>query len=282
MMSLNFMLIGYPIQHSLSPWLHTNFLEKADLTGIYSLFEIRPEDDFGLKIKELKEQNPDGFNITFPYKEKIIDYLDEVDETVRVMRAVNTVLVKNGKWVGYNTDGKGYFRAVKNNYPHLATTKDLKILLIGSGGASRAIYYELIQEGLAVVDITNRTKEKAETIAALNQGKTKTSIYSLKEAEQQLDQYDLIIQTTSVGMEPNDQQSPVHLKSVKENAVVSDIVYQPMKTKLLQEAEILGANIHFGHTMLLHQAQYAFEIWTGKQVDVTGMENKLQAILEGR
>lgn len=281
-MSLNFALIGYPIQHSLSPWLHTRFLEKADLKGTYSLFEVRPEDDFSLKIKELKEKNPNGFNITFPYKEKIIDYLDEIDETVRVMGAVNTVLAKNGKWIGYNTDGKGYFRAVKNSYPHLGATKDLKVLLIGSGGASRAIYYELVQEELAIVDITNRTKEKAETIAALNKGKTKTNIYSLKEAEQHLEQYDLIIQTTSVGMEPNDQQTPLHLNSLKNNAVVSDIVYQPMKTKLLQEAESLDANVHYGHTMLLHQAQYAFEIWTGKKVDVTGMENKLQDILEGR
>ncbi|MHA6252178.1 shikimate dehydrogenase [Oceanobacillus sp. CAU 1775] len=281
-MSLNFALIGYPIQHSMSPWLHKSFLQKAGLEGEYSLFEIHPDDNFDLKISELKERNLNGFNITFPYKEKIIDYLDEVDETVQVMGAVNTVLLQDGKWIGYNTDGAGYLRAIKSNYPSLFSNKNLKVLIIGSGGASRAIYYALTKEPIQTVDITNRTIEKAEIIASLNKGNTNTKIYTLEEVDKVLDQYDLIIQTTSLGMEPNEEQTPLKINKLKKNAVVSDIVYQPMKTKFLKQAEALNANIHLGHTMLLYQAQYAFEIWTGKNVSVTNMDIQLQDILEGR
>lgn len=281
-MFFNLKLIGYPIKHSMSPWIHQQFLHKSGLEGQYSLFEIRPDDDFEEKIKLLKADHIDGFNITVPYKKKIIPYLDGIDETAKVMGAVNTVLAKDGKWFGYNTDGMGYVRAVKNEFPSLFNQEQTNVLIIGSGGASRAIYFALVEAGIQAIDIGNRTKAKAEDIAALGNGKVQTNIYALEEVEAVLDKYDLIIQTTSVGMKPNQNQSPLTIKQLKKDAVVSDIIYQPIKTELLKQAEAVHGNIHYGHTMLLYQAQYAFEIWTNKRIDVIGMEIELQEILEGR
>ncbi|MBN6205629.1 hypothetical protein JYK21_04115, partial [Ralstonia pickettii] len=154
--------------------------------------------------------------------------------------------------------------------------------IIGSGGAARGLYYALAQAGQKVIDLANRTKMKAEEIAASGKDKINTAIYSIYEAEGVIDSYELIIQTTSVGMKPNEEQAPLAISKLKEAAVVSDIIYQPIKTSLLQQAEQANGSIHYGHTMLLYQAQFAFEIWTGKQVDVSGMDTQLQKILEGR
>ena len=281
-MSLNLKLIGYPIKHSMSPWIHNQFIEISELKGQYSLFEIKPEDDFEKKIVQLKREQIDGFNITVPYKEKIIPYLDKMDKTAEMMGAVNTVHSRNGKWTGYNTDGIGYVRAVKNAFPFLFNNKETKVLIIGAGGAARAIYYALAENDVKTIDILNRTAKKAEEIAVLGQEKTKTAIYDLEQGEAILENYDLIVQTTSVGMKPNESKTPVVIKKLKTDAVVSDIIYQPIKTAFLKQAEQAGGNIHYGHTMLIYQAQYAFEIWTGKQVEADAMIDTLQANLEGR
>lgn len=281
-MTYNLKLIGYPIKHSMSPWIHNAFLRRTGIAGNYSLFEIQPEEDFTEKLEQLRAEQTDGFNITVPYKEKIIPYLDEMDKTAKKMQAVNTVIVKDGKWVGYNTDGIGYVRALKNTYPNLLQAADKKILIIGSGGAARGIYFALAEIGQQVIDLANRTKAKAEEIAALGKDKVSTTIYSIPEAEAVLDSYDLIIQTTSVGMKPNEAQAPLTINKLKADAVVSDIIYQPIKTRLLQQAEQANGSIHYGHTMLLYQAQFAFEIWTDKRVDVSGMDTQLQKTLEGR
>lgn len=281
-MGFNFKLIGYPIKHSMSPWIHNAFLKKSGVAGNYTLFEIKPDDNFEGKLEQLKDEKTDGFNITVPYKEKILPYLDEIDETANEMQAVNTVFCKNGKWIGYNTDGMGYVRSLKNAHPNLFATEGKRILIIGSGGAARAIYYALSALNFTSIDIANRTRSKAEKIASLGKDKVETAVYSIKQAEDLLHVYDLIIQTTSVGMKPKEEQSPLGITELKKDAVVSDIIYQPIKTNLLQQAEEAGAYIHFGHTMLLHQALHAFEIWTEASIDIAGMDKELQQILEGR
>lgn len=281
-MVYNLKLIGYPIKHSLSPWIHERFLKRAGIEGNYSLFEIEPHTNFEEKIGQLKALKTIGFNVTVPYKQKIIPYLDELDETAKQMQAVNTVDVKNGKWYGYNTDGHGYLRSLKSHYPSFFEGKAQNTLIIGAGGAARAIYHALVNAGVAEIDIANRTFSKAEDIAAIGNGKTKTVIHTIEEAEKVLPTYDLIIQTTSVGMKPKQGEIVLPITNIKDNAIVSDIIYQPIKTKFLKAAEQANGNLHYGHTMLLFQAQYAFEIWFGKKVDMTGMDEELQEILEGR
>ncbi|MBP1968733.1 shikimate dehydrogenase [Virgibacillus natechei] len=275
-------LIGYPINHSLSPWIHEHFLEKANLNGDYSTFEISPDDSFSLKVKQLMNDNVQGFNVTVPYKEKIISFLDEIDESAEKIGAVNTVVNRNGRWIGYNTDGIGYMRSLESKFPNFHQDKAKRILIIGAGGATRGIYHALVQSGFLNIDITNRTTEKAAEIAKLKSDATTTNIFSLDQAEQMIKNYDVIIQTTSVGMKPNPDNIVFKMNELKETSIVSDIIYQPLETRLLKEAGEKGVGLHYGHTMLLYQAQYAFEIWTGLKVPMGSMDRQLKHKLEGR
>ena len=147
---------------------------------------------------------------------------------------------------------------------------------------ARGIYYALTASAFEQVDIANRTIQSATEIAALKGSKTSTRVLSLAEAESDIHEYDIFIQTSSVGMNPNHEDIIVPLNGIKKKSIVSDIVYQPIDTAILRQARSLGAAIHFGHTMLLYQAQYAFEIWTGKRVPIGSMDEELQLILEGR
>lgn len=275
-MSYKLGLIGYPIKHSLSPWIHTQFFERTNIDGSYSIMEIHTEKNFVEEIEKLKALGLNGFNVTVPYKEKILAYLDELDDQAKKIGAVNTVLCKNGKWIGYNTDGIGYLRSLLSKFPELASNKEKRILILGAGGAAKGIYHALIHHGFHNITIANRSIEKAKNILATNE-----HFMTLQEAEDQLEAFDVIIQTTSVGMKPNHDKSIISLHRLKDNAVVSDIVYQPLMTSFLQQAKSLHRSIHFGHTMLLYQAQYAFEIWTGEQPNMNNMDEALQKILEG-
>lgn len=275
-------LIGYPIKHSLSPWIHEHFLKKTNLSGSYDIIEISLEENFSERIQQLRDQQIDGFNITVPYKQTIIPYLDELDANAKRIGAVNTVVLKDGKWIGYNTDGIGYVRSLEEAYPELFTNKSSRVLLLGAGGAARGIYDALTTSGFTYVDLANRTLSSAEEIAELKLPHTETKTFTLQEAEARLAEYDVIIQTTSVGMKPHIDKMVISLDHLKPETIVSDIVYQPLETTFLKTAQAKGAKIHYGHTMLLYQAQYAFEIWTNQQVEVGDMDEQLKSILEGR
>lgn len=258
-------LIGYPLGHSKSPWIHQHFFDQIDIKGNYHLIEIEPS-RFDQEINTLKQSQLIGFNVTIPYKEKIIPYLDEISPEAERIGAVNTVVCRNKKWFGYNTDGVGLITALKNNYPSLFT-KNVSALILGAGGASRGIYFALANEKLSEIAIANRTLSRAENLVALNPSQAKVFPLSFKEAEAKLSQFDLIIQTTSVGMEPNDDEQVIDMSRLKKGSVVSDIVYQPFWTKLLKDARSQGALVHHGHEMLIYQAKHAFELWTDKEVD---------------
>lgn len=277
-MSFKLALIGYPIQHSLSPWIHEQFLARTNQRGTYEIIEIAPDKSFSDAMDKLKNSQIDGFNVTVPYKEKIIPYLDHIDEQAKKIGAVNTVKCENGVWTGYNTDGAGYVRSLLNKYPQLVDRKHANILLLGAGGAAKGIYHALLAANYKNIVLANRTVEKAEDIVGEDEA---NRVATLDEVEKDLLPFDVIIQTTSVGMKPNIDQAIIHLSKLKETTIVSDIVYQPLETKILKDAKNIGAQIHFGHTMLLYQAQYAFEIWTGKSPDMDRLDEELQNILEG-
>ncbi len=278
-MAYLFGLIGYPIKHSLSPWIHEQFMETTKINGSYEIFEISLNSNFTEAINDLRKKNINGFNVTVPYKEKIIQELDELDDQASRIGAVNTVLNIGGKLVGYNTDGLGYVKSLEKAYPKIKESIP-NILILGAGGAARGIYNGLKISGYLNIDIANRTLEKAEEIKQTNLI-GKTEVITLDTAEQVLNQYDIIIQTTSVGMKPNVDAQIINLTNLKSNVIISDIVYQPIMTQFLKSGIIQGANIHTGHTMLLYQAELAFNIWTEKQVNVENMDLKLQEILEG-
>lgn len=276
-----FGLIGYPIKHSLSPWIHTTFLEQKNLEGTYELFEVSPEESMEKKLQTLTDKGVHGCNVTVPYKETVLPYLDEIDESAVEIGAVNTIVFKKGKSYGYNTDGKGYVRSLETSFPHVFNPS-LRILLLGAGGAARGIYSALLEKECKEVSIANRTLSAAENIRKINHTGTKSVVMSLEEAEDQLASYDVVIQTTSVGMKPHEDQTVVSLKNIRAGAIVSDIVYQPIETTFLREAAARQCHVHHGHTMLLYQAQYAFELWTGLRPEIGTMNEQLQHILEGK
>ncbi|MFD2630897.1 shikimate dehydrogenase [Oceanobacillus kapialis] len=273
-------LIGYPVEHSLSPWIHESFMKQIAVKGSYTKYEIPLSDDFSKRIANIKKEGLQGFNVTVPYKQRIIPFLDKIDSIAGEIGAVNTVSFEDGLWVGYNTDGFGYLRSLEMEFPALMENTAIRILLVGAGGACRGIYHTFANAGFRNVDIANRTIEKAEDITKKHE-KLNTKVFTLEEAAERTDQYDLIIQTSSVGMKPGIEEKIIQLDRLKKGAIVSDIVYQPIKTAFLKQAKESGAAIHFGHTMLLYQAQYAFEIWTGKRVPIDDMDKKLKLLLEG-
>lgn len=274
-MSLKLKLIGYPIKHSLSPWIQTSFLERSGLEGSYRLHEIASKEIFGEEMKKLREEEVNGFNITVPYKQTIIPYLDRIDITAERVGAVNTVSLEGNEWVGYNTDGIGYVQALRDKFPDMDRNIDVPILILGAGGAARGIFHGLIQAGYTNLTLANRTKSKCEDIMK----GTSASVITLAEAEKNIAAYDVIIQTSSVGME--EAKQIVDLSNLKAGTIVSDIVYQPLVTQFLKQAAEKGSRIHYGHTMLLYQAQKAFEIWTNKNVDVTGMDEEMITKIKG-
>ena len=223
----------------------------------------------------------DGFNITIPYKQEIMKYVDQLDESAEKIGAVNTVVYKNGKWIGYNTDGIGYVQSLNYQYPYFFQNKSTKkILILGAGGAARGIYYALNDAGFLHIDIANRTVSKALDIRKIKKDNVTTNCITLNDGEQLADQYDLIIQTTNVGMAPNEHNTPIELKKLKEKAIVSDIVYTPFHTLFLKQGMKLGANIHNGHSMLIFQGVEAFRLWTGIKIDpsllLTELEDRLK------
>ncbi|MFJ7509922.1 shikimate dehydrogenase [Peribacillus simplex] len=261
-------VMGDPIAHSMSPDIHNDAFEKENIDAVYHHFHVTKE---GLNdaVKGMKALGIEGFNITIPHKTSIIPFLDEVDELALAIGAVNTVVNKNGRFIGYNTDGKGFFKSLCDEIS--GDIKAKKTLLIGAGGAARAIYFTLVKEGVKQVDIANRTKERAAQLVSDCPYDKVSKALSIIEAEESLSQYDLIIQTTSSGMSPELDHSPLKVDQLKTGAIVSDIIYNPLQTKLLREAGEKGAETQNGLGMFINQAALAFEIWTGIMPDTARM-----------
>ncbi|CAH0299041.1 shikimate dehydrogenase [Peribacillus sp. YIM B13472] len=261
-------VMGDPIAHSMSPDIHNDAFEKENIEAVYHHFHVTKE---GLidAVKGMKALGIEGFNITIPHKTSIIPFLDEVDELALAIGAVNTVVNKNGRFIGYNTDGKGFFKSLCDEIS--GDIKAKKTLVIGAGGAARAIYFTLVKEGVKQVDIANRTKERAAQLVSDCPYDKVSKALSIIEAEESLSQYDLIIQTTSSGMSPELDHSPLKVDQLKTGAIVSDIIYNPLQTKLLREAGEKGAETQNGLGMFINQAALAFEIWTGIMPDTARM-----------
>lgn len=261
-------VMGDPIAHSMSPDIHNDAFEKENIEAVYHHFHVTKE---GLNdaVKGMKALGIEGFNITIPHKTSIIPFLDEVDELALAIGAVNTVVNKNGRFIGYNTDGKGFFKSLCDEIS--GDIKAKKTLVIGAGGAARAIYFTLVKEGVKQVDIANRTKERAAQLVSDCPYDKVSKALSIIEAEESLSQYDLIVQTTSSGMSPELDHSPLKVDQLKTGAIVSDIIYNPLQTKLLREAGEKGAETQNGLGMFINQAALAFEIWTGVMPDTARM-----------
>lgn len=261
-------VIGCPINHSMSPDIHNDAFKEKKIDGYYHAFHVEP-DQLGESVQALKILGVKGFNVTIPHKISIIAYLDELDVTAKIAGAVNTVINVNGRLVGHNTDGNGYVDSL--THVLIKPILEQKILIIGAGGAARGIYFTLAHQGCRDIDLCNRTVAKAEELIMECPYDNTSKALTLEEAELQLESYDVIIQTTAVGLHPNINQKPLSLNHAKQSVVVSDIVYNPIKTALLQEAEERGLTIHNGVGMFVHQAALAFKLWTGVEPSIEKM-----------
>ncbi|WP_100406721.1 shikimate dehydrogenase [Bacillus solitudinis] len=255
-----FGLFGHPVTHSMSPMMHNDAFQQLGIDASYKLFDVKPEflKDAVLGIRAL---NIVGCNITIPHKVAVMDFLDEIDDEAKEIGAVNTIVNLDGKLIGYNTDGRGYLESLVPVLTKRLTEQ--RVLVLGAGGAARAIVTVLAREGAQEVIVANRTLSKAKDLATLtNHDIIATTI---EEAATELNQFDIIINTTSVGMSPNIEDIPVSLDKLKADCVVSDLIYNPIRTKLLIEADKRGAKILDGVGMFVNQGALSFEYWTGQK-----------------
>ncbi|OMP67612.1 shikimate dehydrogenase [Domibacillus epiphyticus] len=262
-------VIGDPIAHSMSPAMHNDAFAALGLDAHYQPFHITRE-DLPVAIAGMKVIGVAGFNVTVPHKTAILPLLDEIDPLAAAIGAVNTVVNEKGKFIGYNTDGEGFIRGLHEEYGK--PVLDKHILIIGAGGAARAIYYTLSQQGAVHVDIANRTLDNAQQLKARCPYPVNTAILTMEEAEAKLAEYDIIIQTTSIGMSPKVEDLPLRLSTIRTDAFLSDIIYNPFETAIMKEAKQRGARVQNGLRMFVYQGALAFEKWTGKLADPDRME----------
>ncbi|MCY7893617.1 shikimate dehydrogenase [Bacillus vallismortis] len=268
-------VIGNPIGHSMSPDIHNASLKDLGLDGYYHAFKVE-ENDLEDAVKGIRALGVQGINVTVPHKVSIMNYLDHIDESAKVIGAVNTVRREGDKLVGYNTDGEGFVKSLMKVLDK--PISELSFLMIGAGGAARAIFTTIARDIPKKFDICNRTLEKAKQLSESAPSFHNKEVLSMTEAEKRLEQYDVIIHTTSVGMYPNVEDAPLSLQHAASCAVVCDIVYNPIQTALLKEANQKGLKTLDGVGMFVEQAALSFQLWTGKEPDI----EKMRSIVIGK
>jgi len=254
-------VLGWPVSHSLSPRLHNYWLRQYDIKGSYDAIATEPE-NLKRVLLQLQEKGYVGANLTLPHKEQAISLMDSLDEKAKRIGAVNTILMKDGKMVGKNTDAYGFIENLKSSDVAVAEKKSL---VLGAGGAARAVCAGLMEENCEII-LTNRTRGKAELLAASLKGNI--TVIDWAEIEQVLHTIHLLVNTTSLGMK-GQQPLDLMLDALPKEAVVTDIVYSPLITPLLKTAQAQKLKTVDGLGMLLYQAQPAFEAWFGVKPEVT-------------
>ncbi len=265
-------VIGYPIKHSLSPIIHNYWLKENKIAGEYSKIEVKPQ-ELEKFILTLPQKKLTGINITIPHKEeayKILQEQAEISELATTLEAINTIYVKNNKIYADNTDYYGFKKGLIENLPNLnLATKE--VLVIGAGGAAKAIIFGLIKDNVKKITIINRTKKKAEILA--KKSKKTLIIDNLDNIEHKITHADIVINTTSCGLNNQNQLKIEHSK-IKGKKIFYDIVYKPLNTKFLVDAKNNGHQIIAGINMLIYQAQPAFKYFFGQTPKITEKQIK--------
>jgi len=260
------LIIGDPVAHSLSPAMHNAGYKALEIDHqfVYLGAKVKVE-DIGLAVQVMRKMGIHGLTCTIPHKVKVMKYLDEIDETAKKIGAVNTVLNRDGKLIGFNTDWQGVVIPLEK----ITSLSGKQALVLGAGGAARAVVFGLLKKG-AKVKIFNRTKEKAIELAE----EFNCQVTNLK-IKSEIKDFDIIVNTTSIGMKPLENEMPIPTKFITNKQIVFDIVYVPFETKLLREAKKRGAKIIHGIEMLLHQGTAQFEIYTGHKAPEEVMRKTL-------
>ncbi len=275
-------VIGDPIEHTMSPIMHNAAFEKTGLDYLYVPFKVKKE-DLGRAVEGMRALNIRGLNVTIPHKVAVIPLLDELDPLAEKIGAVNTIVNEKGTLKGYNTDATGFLQALLERG---IEPRGENIVILGAGGASKAISFILAERGSHLV-ILNRLLELdwAEALASRLSTISQEEVKALELIEENLaktlEKTDILVNATSVGMSPLIEETPVPSKLLKPGLIVFDIVYNPIKSRLLIEAEQIGAKVIGGLDMLVWQGALAFEHWTGLKAPVQLMKKVAIKGLEG-
>ena len=244
-----YLVIGNPIEHSLSPKLHNHWIKENNIDAVYDKKQLNETDIEGI-ISEVKNSKIDGINVTVPFKKSVIPFLDQLTTLAKETQSVNTIFKKDNKIVGDNTDVGGFEQGLKHiNY----SVKNKKVFILGAGGVAPSIIIVLKRLGVAKIILSNRTKEKAENMK---------KIYSNLEIMEwgETPDFNMIINATSLGL-TNDDEIKLNYADIGTNKLFYDIIYNPSKTKFLSKAKQFGNQIENGKMMFIYQAQLAFNIW---------------------
>lgn len=268
-----FGIFGYPVEHTFSPGMHNAAFNKIGMDACYVPFAVSPE-SLGDAVKAIVPLGLRGLNVTVPHKEKVLAYLDELSEEARLIGAVNTIEVREGRLIGHNTDGRGFLRSLREDAGF--NPKGRSVLFIGSGGAARAVGFSLALAGVKRVAFHDVDARKASSLALDIHQKTGADAKAIEEDQlaTAAEEADCLINATPLGLKKTDPL-PVVKTFVMRKHLVCDLVYNPPETAFLKVAKAHGAKRFSGLGMLLYQGVIAFEIWTGKKAPVPVMKKAL-------
>jgi shikimate dehydrogenase len=273
-------IFGHPVEHTFSPGMHNAAFARIGLDGCYVPFAVRP-DELGKAMKAIIPLGLCGLNITVPHKEKVIPFLDELTDDARLINAVNTIEVKDRKLIGHNTDGKGFLRSLREETGF--RPKGKTFLVVGSGGAARAVCFNLALAGAGSIQLYDIDHGKAEKLGRDIGSATATRVTVLDASDLRTlaQNADCIINATPLGLKKSDPL-PLSRDLIGQGQMVCDLVYNPPDTRLLRTARSRGAKTLSGIGMLLYQGVVAFEIWTGKKAPVSIMKKALARQMRDR
>jgi len=263
-------VVGKNIENSLSPLIHNQIIDRYSLNFCYLPFQVA-EINLGNAIQGISALNIKGVNVTFPYKEKVIKFLDKVEESARRIGAINTIVNDKGNLTGYNTDVIGFKKSLQEEGK--STVKGKKAIILGAGGAARGVIYALLEEKIEEITIFNRTLERAKKIKQDFSNffpKSCIRAFSLEEEniKDKIRRAHFLVNTTSFGIPPQIDKTPLpNEKLFHPNLLVYDLIYHPTKTLFLRQAEQAGAKIMNGLPMLVYQGIESFFLWTGIKVE---------------
>ena len=259
-------VVANPIKHSISPFIHNRAFEATNTNGVYLAWEIEGT-DLAETVANIRRYQMFGINLSMPYKEQVIPYLDQLSEEARLIGAVNTVVNREGTLIGYNTDGKGFFKSLPS-----FKISGKRMVLLGAGGAAKAILAQAILDGVSQVSVSVRSTSIEKTRPYLEKLQNETgfkvdllALEDVSELQARIIDSDLLVNATSVGMDGVSLPIPSSVV-LPEKLLVADVIYQPFETPFLNWARNQGNHAVNGLGMLLYQAAEAFQLWTGKEM----------------
>ena len=259
-------VVANPIKHSISPFIHNRAFEATNTNGVYLAWEVEGT-DLAETVANIRRYQMFGINLSMPYKEQVIPYLDQLSEEARLIGAVNTVVNREGTLIGYNTDGKGFFKSLPS-----FKISGKRMVLLGAGGAAKAILAQAILDGVSQISVFVRSSSMEKTRPYLEKIQNATgfrvdlfALEDVQDLQDSITKADLLVNATSVGMDGSSQPIPTSIV-LPEKLMVADVIYQPFETPFLKWARNQGNQSINGLGMLLYQAAEAFELWTGKEM----------------